>query len=201
MGFEVEMPKKEGGTSIYLSHYANLQKWYLGGKDDGAEIKLEYIQLDPVTLATGWGKFSKGDRSYTYIYDKVLGALEGNPSEDDPDFKRAFSCYVMVHGYPEPVVWRRNTFGEFEGWKEMLGTYWDKKGDAVQGQLPTFKYTGSTPHKDYPTSIPKFEFVAFKDRWEGYNVPQWYLSEIGSDAQPIGNVEIKKTVTTDDIPF
>ena len=200
MGFEVEMPKKEGGTSIYLSHHANMKKWYLGGRD-GAEIKLEYIQLDPATLATGWGKYNSAEKSYTYIYDKVMGAMEENLSENDPEFKRAFSCYVMVHGYPEPVVWRRNSYGELKGWEQMLGTYWDKKNDAVQGQLPTFKYTGSEQHKDYPTSIPQFEFVAFKDRWEGYNVPQWYLSEIGSDAQPIGNVEIKKTVTTDDIPF
>ena len=200
--------------SIYLGYRGREECWYVGKEET---IDIEYMQLDWTTLATGWGRWHENE--YQYSWDDAPGVTSKMPSiaNWDERYKRAFSCWVMVHGYEAPLLYRRFYSGESKGFQGMLDMFWNERNNNGS-QLPTFKSTGKRidknknekTGKEWTLIVPTWDFVKFADRWENFELPS--IDKNGTptfdDQEPLianGNVSFPSSqetgLTDSDIPF
>ena len=201
MKFEIEMPKGNDMQPIFLKHSGAKEKWYLGGIDEGIELKVEDVMIDIHSLATGWGYWENKQPFYHYSWDEKLTVDSGKPDGDE--WKRAFSCYIKLAGHEDPLIWRSHSWGELQGFQGMMQTLPFKSIHPIvidgceEGKLPVVTYVKSEKPKDIQSSIPIFEFKGFAKRPDDFQTPKWYLEQIKPDQE----LEVETKKTDEDIPF
>ena len=70
-------------TSSFLAFKSNDLGFYVGEE----KIDVDYLQLDPETFQSGWGKFDAARREFIFEWDEKFGVVGNKPADD---FKRSF---------------------------------------------------------------------------------------------------------------
>ena len=185
----MEIFETTSGKSRYICHKAKEQhKWWSG--EDNIDFKYMLIDLD--TVKTGIGKYSV-QQGYEYKWATPVGSKLVKPDEQ---WKNAFSVWTFVDTENEPLLWNRHSFGEYQGFVDMLRQCWKDK-TANEGKVACFQYIKSIDlDVGMGTSKPVFEFVAFKDRPEKFVVPAWDNEDAAEKP-----AETTPEKTLDEIPF
>jgi hypothetical protein len=151
---------------VYLAFKTAQQKFFVNGE---TEIEFKYLQLDPATFKSGWGRYAG---EYQYQWDAKFGVAEPKPADD---WKRAFSCCVMPHGHDHALIWSRFTFAESSAFNKILSSFWNQM-DASSDSLPVVEYKGS---KEIQVGMGRsselsFEFTKFAPRFDNFVIPPFY---------------------------
>jgi len=175
-------------TSSFLAFKSADLQFYVGEE----AVNFKYLQLDPATFQSGWGRFTPTS-GYEFAWDDKFGVLGEKPSDE---FKRAFSAWLYTDGLERPLLWQRFSFSESSTFNKMLATFWnDKEG---KDGLPTFEYKSA---KHIQVGLGKsaeieFDFVGFKPRKPEFVIPEW-ASNVDVGVQETES----KGLTESDIPF
>ena len=176
-------------TSSFLAFKSNDLGFYVGEE----KIDVDYLQLDPATFQSGWGKFDAARREFIFEWDEKFGVVGNKPADD---YKRAFSCWLYANGVDRPLLWQRFSVAESMAFNKLLGQFWHDK-DGKDG-LPTFQFKGA---KNIQVGMGKsaeldFDFVGFKPRKPEFVIPEW-ASNVDVGVQESES----QGLTEDDIPF
>ena len=190
-----------GGNSMnFLSFKTNTQDWWINNE---SVVDFTYMQIDTDTMQSGWGVYTP-QNGFDHVWDEKLGVRSPQPTAiGDVTWKRAFSVWLFLDGWDEPVLWQRHSFGERESFNKILPLFWNNLSNADEGTLPTVKYTSS---KKVPvgagfSSEIEFEFVDFKPRKAEFILPEWASDDAPSAVVEMQAEENRKPISTDDIPF
>ncbi len=190
---------------VYLAFKTAQQKFFLNGD---TEIELKFLQLDPATFKSGWGRYAG---EYQYQWDAKFGVAEPKPADD---WKRAFSCVVMPYGHDHALIWSRFTYAESSAFNKILTGFWNQM-DANSNSLPVVEYLGS---KEIQVGIGRsseldFKFSKFAPRFDGFEIPPFYDNDDGATvddgfkspndglADKVAEMVSQNELTDDDIPF
>ena len=202
------MGNTENKQQIYLGFKTMGQKFYANGE---TEVDVKYLQLDPETFKSGWGRYTKAD-GFQYKWDAKFGSVDPKPAED---WKRAFSCWVMPHGAEHAYLWQRFTYAESSAFDSILDLFWNDIANNT-GKLPVVEFTGSKIIQVGMGSSSElsFKFSKWADRFDGNNIPEWYIdpnapaddddgfvSPNEGLADKVAEMVAKTELTDDDIPF
>tara|TARA_A100001201_G_scaffold97768_1_gene84337 strand:- start:1164 stop:1778 length:615 start_codon:yes stop_codon:yes gene_type:complete len=198
------MSNTNDSQQVYLSFKTSDQKFFLNGE---TPIEFTYMQLDPATFKSGWGRYVG---EYQYQWDAKFGVMDNKPSDD---YKRAFSCWVLPQGHSHPLLWQRFTYAESSAFNKILSTFWNQK-DTAGDNLPVVKFEGS---KAIQVGMGKsselnFSFAKFAPRANEFVIPEWYDKEdkvedsfkspnAGLQDAVNNAVNESNTLLEDDIPF
>tara|TARA_R110001592_G_scaffold355285_1_gene655721 strand:- start:2033 stop:2629 length:597 start_codon:yes stop_codon:yes gene_type:complete len=190
-----------GGNSMnFLSFKTNSQDWWINNE---SVVDFNYMQIDTDTIQSGWGIYTP-QSGYDHVWDEKLGVRSPQPAAiGDVTWKRAFSVWLFLDGWDEPVIWQRHSFGERESFNKILPLFWNSLASADKGTLPTIKYTGSkkvSVGAGFSSEI-EFDFVDFKPRKAEFILPEWVSDDAPSAVVEMQAEENRKPITTDDIPF
>lgn len=165
------MSNSNESQQVYLAFKTSHQQFFVNGE---APIKFQYLQLDPETFKSGWGRYTPAE-GFEYKWDAKFGVLDAKPADD---WKRAFSAWVLPQGHAHPLMWQRFTFAESSAFNSILGSFWNQK-DANQGLLPVVRYEGSKPIQVGMgnSSELSFSFGKFAPRAAEFVLPSWYTDE------------------------
>lgn len=175
-------------TSSFLAFKAADKRFYVG--EEALDVK--YIQLDPATFQSGWGRYNTGS-GYEFVWDDKFTVVGEKPADD---FKRAFSAWVFTDAVDRPLLWQRFSYSESSAFNKMLGLFWHDK-EGKEG-LPTVAFKGATHiqvGKGRSAEI-EIEFVDWKPRKPEFVIPEW-ASNVDVGVQETES----KGLTEDDIPF
>jgi hypothetical protein len=190
-----------GGNSMnFLSFKTNSQDWWINSE---SVVDFNYMQIDTDTIQSGWGIYTP-QNGYDHVWDEKLGVRSPQPDNiGDSKWSRAFSVWLFLDGWDEPVIWQRHSWGERESFNKILPLFWNDLANAPQGTLPTVKYTGSKKVSVGAgmSSEIEFEFVDFKPRKAEFILPEWVSDDAPSAVVEMQAEENRKPITTDDIPF
>ena len=143
-------------------------------------------------------------KRYDHVWDEKLGVRSPQPAAiGDVTWKRAFSVWLFLDGWDEPVIWQRHSWGERESFNKILPLFWNSLSSADKGTLPTVKYTGSkkvSVGAGFSSEI-EFDFMDFKPRKAEFILPEWVTDDAPSAVVEMQAEENRKPITTDDIPF
>ncbi len=150
----------------YLAFITKEQTFKLNGK---TPIEFKYLQLDPATFKSGWGRYNG---EYEYQWDAKFGVAEPRPADD---WKRAFSCVVMPYGHDNALIWSRYTYAESTAFNKILSSFWNQM-DANSDSLPVVEFVGS---KEIQVGIGRsseldFKFSKFAPRFDNFEIPSFY---------------------------
>jgi len=201
------MSSTDNKQQIYLGFKHMGQKFFANGE---TELDFKYLQIDPETAKSGWGRYTKAD-GFEYKWDAKLGVVEPKPDED---WRRAFSCWVMPHGAEHPLLWQRFTFSEVSAFDSILGYFWNDRANNP-GKLPVVEYTGSKIIQVGmgTSSELAFKFSKWADKFDGFAIPDWYIDpDAPADdgfvspneglADKVNEMIVKTSeLSDDDIPF
>ena len=203
------MGNTENKQQIYLGFKTMGQKFYANGE---TEVDVKYLQLDPETFKSGWGRYTKAD-GFEYKWDSKFTVPEKRPSEE---WKRAFSCWVMPHGAEHPYLWQRFSFAETSAFDKLLDLFWHDVANN-QGKLPVVEFTGSKIIQVGMGSSSElsFKFSKWADRFDGNAISDWYIdpdAPLDDDdgfvspneglADKVNDMIVKTSeLSDDDIPF
>ena len=186
----------EGAASSFINFKASEMEWQIKGD----KVAFDYMQLDHTTLQSGWGVY---DGSFDYVWDKTFGM----PDKQPEGYMRAFSCWVWVDGFNQPLMWQSYKRGESMALNNMLAEFWNEK-DASE-DLPVFKFGRNDPAKPDAeldavkiklgmgsTAEIKFAYQGMKPRKDGFVIPSWVEEE-----EPVREKPEQTNLTDDEIPF
>ena len=178
----------ETPTSSFLAFKAHDLKRYVGEE----QIDFNYLQVDPATFLSGWGKYDSAARQFVFEWDDAFGKPKQRPAED---FKRSFSCWVFPDTAKRPLLWQRFSYGESTGFNSLLDTFWHDK-EGKEG-LPVVEFMGA---KHIQVGAGKsaemhWSLAKWSQRNPDFIIPEW------ADNVDVGNQETHKGLTDDDIPF
>ena len=150
----------------YLAFKTADQQFFVNGK---TPIDVKYLQLDPATFKSGWGRYAG---EYQYQWDAKVGVAEPKPADD---WKRAFSCVVMPYGHDHALIWSRFTYAESSAFNKILSSFWNQM-DANSDSLPVVEYLGS---KEIQVGIGRsseldFKYSKFAPRFANFDIPPFY---------------------------
>jgi len=193
---------------VYLAFKTSHQQFFANGE---TPVEFQYLQLDPATFKSGWGRYTRAD-GFEYQWDEKFGVVSPKPAED---FKRAFSAWVFPQGAQHAYLWQRFTYAESSAFNSLLATFWNQM-DASSTSLPVVKFEGSKPIQVGMgnSSELTFSFAKFAPRSNGFVIPSWYLDQEApvedtfkspnDGLSDLVNEQISKNtdlLTDDDIPF
>ena len=175
-------------TSSFLAFKTADLQFYVG--EEAVDIK--YLQLDPATFQSGWGRYTP-NTGYEFVWDDKFTVIGDKPSDD---YKRAFSAWLYTDSVDRPLLWQRFSYSESSAFNKMLGLFWNDK-EGKEG-LPTFEFQGA---KQIQVGLGKsaeldFSLVGFKPRKDAFVIPEW-ASNVDVGVQETES----KGLTDDDIPF
>ena len=84
---------------VYLAFKTSHQQFFANGE---TPVEFQYLQLDPATFKSGWGRYTRAD-GFEYQWDEKFGVVSSKPAED---FKRAFSAWVFPQGAQHAYLWQ-----------------------------------------------------------------------------------------------
>ena len=190
-----------GGNSMnFLSFKTKSQDWWINNE---SVVDFNYMQIDTDTIQSGWGVYTP-QSGFDHVWDERLGVRSPQPAPiGDVTWKRAFSVWLFLDGWDEPVLWQRHAFGERESFNKILPLFWNDLANAPKGTLPTVKYTGSKKVSvgAGESSEIEFEFVDFKPRKAEFILPEWVSDDAPSAVVEMQAEENRKPISTEDIPF
>ena len=176
------------GSNLNFIKFDQEHKVWIAGEDF---VEEEAFLIDPSTIQIGWGNY---DGSYSWTWDEKPGVRAQQPT---PDWKRAFSVWLYFK-HAGPKLWRRFSWGESQGFNDMCGMIWDDI-KANPGKCACFKLVGHEEKKFKigQSQIPKFEFVKWVDKPEGFVV-----NDVDTVAEPAkAEADPFTNVTEDELPF
>jgi len=175
-------------TSSFLAFKAADKRFYVG--EEALDVK--YIQLDPATFQSGWGRYNIGT-GYEFVWDDKFTVVGDKPADD---YKRAFSAWLYTDAVDRPLLWQRFSYSESSAFNKMLGKFWNSQ-EAKEG-LPIFEFKGATDiqvGKGRSADI-EIDFLGYKPRNNNFIIPEW------ASNTDVGVQETEsKGLTSDDIPF
>ena len=89
---------------VYLAFKTSHQQFFANGE---TPVEFQYLQLDPSTFKSGWGRYTKAE-GFEYSWDDKFGVVAPKPADD---YKRAFSAWVFPQGAQHAYLWQRFTYG------------------------------------------------------------------------------------------
>jgi len=200
------MSSSNESQQVYLAFKTSHQQFFANGE---TPVDFQYLQLDPATFKSGWGRYTKAD-GFEYAWDDKFGVVNPKPADD---YKRAFSAWVMPQGAQHAYLWQRFTVAESRAFNTILGGFWNQM-DASADSLPVVKYEGSKPVQVGmgTSSELSFSFAKFAPRADGFVIPQWYIDQEApvedtfkspNDglAEKVQEMVDKNELSDDDIPF
>ena len=176
-------------TSSFLAYKSADLKFYVGAE----ALDLKFMQLDPTTFQSGWGKFIPAAKDYHFVWDDKFGVVGERPSEE---YKRAFSAWLYTDSIDRPLLWQRFSYAESSAFNKILSLFWNDK-DGEEG-LPTVEFLGAKKIQVGlgNSSELDFKFAGFKPRKPEFVIPEW-ASNVDVGVQETES----KGLTDDDIPF
>jgi len=102
-------------TSSFLAFKAADKRFYVG--EEALDVK--YIQLDPATFQSGWGRYNIGT-GYEFVWDDKFTVVGDKPADD---YKRAFSAWLYTDAVDRPLLWQRFSYSESSAFNKMLGNF------------------------------------------------------------------------------
>jgi len=179
-----------GNGKRFLSHKAKEEhKWWINNEDN---IDVKYMLFDISTIKTGIGKWSK-DGGYEWKWADIVGSKLLKPDED---WKNAFSVWAISDGEDEPMLWRRSSFGEYQGFLDMFRQCYKDMADN-KDKVALFEYVKSVDlDVGYGSSKPVFLFKEWRERPAKFVIPAWDNND--ATVAPVEREEEKKI---DEIPF
>ena len=200
------MSSSNEGQQVYLAFKTMQQQFFANGE---TPVEFQYLQLDPATFKSGWGRYTKAD-GFEYHWDDKFGVVSPKPEDD---YKRAFSAWVFPQGAQHAYLWQRFTYAESSAFNNILGSFWNQM-DSSSANLPVVKYEGSKPIQVGMgnSSELSFSFAKFAPRSAEFVIPQWYIDqEAPVDdtfkdpnaglADKVQEMIDKNELSDDDIPF
>lgn len=191
---------------VYLAFKTMQQKFFANGE---TPVEFQYLQLDPATFKSGWGRYTKAE-GFEYHWDDKFGVVSSKPAED---FKRAFSAWVFPQGAQHAYLWQRFTYAETSAFNSLLATFWNQM-DTSSDSLPVVKFEGSKPIQVGMgnSSELTFSFAKFAPRSDGFVIPSWYTDQEApvedtfkspNDglSDKVAEMVSQNELTDDDIPF
>ena len=165
-------------VSNYLKHDFQNGGWKVGDE----VIDANYFQVDTATIKMGWGKYDAAS-GYSFAWQDDLHKPIARPDED---YKKAFAVWMFPKyvtdtqnfEYGRAVLWQRQSYGEYEGFRKMCSMFYEQAQLAENlNKLPIVKYTGNEQLKIGMgnTRIPEFSLAGFKDRADGFVLPNFAL--------------------------
>ena len=156
---------------VYLAFKASHQQFFANGE---TPVDFQYLQLDPATFKSGWGRYTKVS-GFEYVWDDKFTVVSPKPADD---YKRAFSAWVFPQGAQHAYLWQRFSYAESTAFNNILNGFWNQM-DASSDSLPVVKFEGSKPIQVGAgnTSELSFSFAKFAPRSDGFVIPQWYLDQ------------------------
>lgn len=156
---------------VYLAFKTSHQQFFANGE---TPVEFQYLQLDPSTFKSGWGRYTKAE-GFEYHWDEKFGVVAPKPADD---YKRAFSAWVFPQGAQHAYLWQRFTYAESSAFNSILGSFWNQM-DSSSANLPVVKYEGSKPIQVGMgnSSELSFSFAKFAPRTAEFVIPSWYLEQ------------------------
>jgi len=200
------MSSSNEGQQVYLAFKTMQQQFFANGE---TPVEFQYLQLDPATFKSGWGRYTKAD-GFEYHWDDKFGVVSPKPEDD---YKRAFSAWVFPQGAQHAYLWQRFTYAESSAFNNILGSFWNQM-DSSSANLPVVKYEGSKPIQVGMgnSSELSFSFAKFAPRSAEFVIPSWYTDEEkpvedtfkdpnAGLADKVQEMIDKNELSDDDIPF
>ena len=191
---------------VYLAFKTSHQQFFANGE---TPVDFQYMQLDPATFKSGWGRYTKVS-GFEYVWDDKFTVVSPKP---DDDYKRAFSAWVFPQGAQHAYLWQRFSYSESTAFNSILNGFWNQM-DANSDSSPVVKSEGAKPIQVGAgnTSELSFSFAKFAPRSDGFVIPQWYLDQEApvedtfkspNDglSDKVAEMVSQNELTDDDIPF
>lgn len=184
----MEILESSSGDGIYLKHKAKDKLFWLGE----SFCEFTHMIIDPATAKTGWGMY---DGQYHWKWDDVLGQKSPQP---DKEWCRAFGVVVMVDSEDKPLIYQRQSWGEWYGFLNMLQCYYNDVAKNAP-KLPVLEWTGSV--EKGRTAVPQFKLAKWTDRPDAFVIPAEYSEDFDKVNTTSQASEEEPKITQDDIPF